>query len=292
MDDTSHPEDRFRRIEGLYHQALKMPAEERPGFFARACAGEDDLRREVEKLLAFDRKAGSYMESPALDVAAHALAQEAGPGRRTSFTGQTILHYRVLEKIGEEQPFPLTSGPADDRSPAWSPDARYIAFLRQLSATKASIVLIPQRGGQERIVGESCVDTVSPLWRSYLAWTPDSNGLVFASAESAVPGLGLSLLSLETREKRKLTSPPEGTDTCPAVSPDGRTLAFTRMRGFASARTMSRKARQRSLLRWGSRGAPPQPGCRMEARSCSFQDPGLAAGFAALRRLSPQSPGG
>ena len=67
MDDTSHPEDRFRRIEGLYHQALKMPAEERPGFFARACAGEDDLRREVEKLLAFDRKAGSYMESPALE---------------------------------------------------------------------------------------------------------------------------------------------------------------------------------------------------------------------------------
>ena len=82
-------------------------------------------------------------------------------------------------------------------------------------------------------MGESCVENVSPLWRSYLAWTPDSKRLVFTSAESAVPGLGLSLLALETLENRKLTSPPEGTDTCPAVSPDGRTLAFTRMRGNA-----------------------------------------------------------
>jgi Tol biopolymer transport system component len=48
-----------------------------------------------------------------------------------------------------------------------------------------------------------------------------------------MPGLGLSLLSLETLEKRKLTSPPTGTDTCPAVSPDGRTLVFTHMRGNA-----------------------------------------------------------
>jgi len=138
-----------------------------------------------------------------------------------------------IKQIVEEQPIPLTSGPADDRSPAWSPDARYIAFVRQLSATKAAIVLIPQRGGQERVLGESVVETVSPLWRSYLAWTPDSKQLVFTSADSATPGLGLSLLSLETLEKRKLTSPPESTDTCPAVSPDGRTLAFTRKRGNA-----------------------------------------------------------
>ena len=138
-----------------------------------------------------------------------------------------------VKQIGVEQRFRLTTGPAEDHSPAWSPDARFIAFLRQLSANKAAIVLISQRGGQERVLGESDVTTLSELWGPYLAWTPDSKWLVFTSADSTTPGPGLFLLSVETLEKRRLTSPPEDgvTDTCPALSPDGRTLAFTRSKG-------------------------------------------------------------
>ena len=94
-------DNRFSRIEQIYHEVLERSEEERPAFLARVCAGDDDLRREVEKLLSFDEKAGSFMESPALDVAAQALARKAGPGKRIDFVGQTILHYRVLEKIGE-----------------------------------------------------------------------------------------------------------------------------------------------------------------------------------------------
>ena len=101
MADASRPDDRFSRIEQIYHQALEQSEAERPAFLAQACAGDDDLRREVEKLLSFDKKAGSFMESPALDVAAQALARKAEPGERIDFVGQTILHYRVLEKIGE-----------------------------------------------------------------------------------------------------------------------------------------------------------------------------------------------
>ena len=101
MADASRPEDRFGRIEQTYHQALERDEEERPVFLAQACAGDDDLRREVEKLLSFDKKAGSFMDSPALDVAAQALARKAETGKRIDFVRQTILHYRVLEKIGE-----------------------------------------------------------------------------------------------------------------------------------------------------------------------------------------------
>ena len=101
MADASRPDDRFSRIEQIYHQALEQSEKERPAFLAQVCAGDDDLRREVEKLLGFDKKAGSFMESPALDVAAQALARKAAPGERVDFVGRTILHYRVLEKIGE-----------------------------------------------------------------------------------------------------------------------------------------------------------------------------------------------
>ena len=101
MADASPPDDRFSRIEEIYQRALERPEQERPAFIARTCAGDDDMRREVEKLLSFDGKAGSFMESPALDVAAQALARKAEPGKKIDFVGQTILHYKVLEKIGE-----------------------------------------------------------------------------------------------------------------------------------------------------------------------------------------------
>jgi len=141
-----------------------------------------------------------------------------------------------VKQIGVEQLFQLTTDPAEDFSPAWSPDARYLAFMRELSPTKAAIVLIPQRGRPEQVLGESGVTRPMRPWGPYLAWTPDSKWLVFTSADSTTAGLGLFLLSVETLEKRRLTSPGAGdvTDTCPAVSPDGRTLAFTRMKGNGS----------------------------------------------------------
>jgi serine/threonine protein kinase len=101
MTDTSRPEDRFSRIEAIYHQALERPEEERPAFLSRACAGDDHLRREVENLLSFDGEAGRFMESPALNLAAQAIARNAELGRKINPIGQTILHYKVLEKIGE-----------------------------------------------------------------------------------------------------------------------------------------------------------------------------------------------
>ena len=101
MADASRPDDRFSRIAEIYHQALEQPEKGRPAFLAEVCSGDSSLRREVQNLLSFDRKAGRFMESPALDVAAQALARKAEPGRKVDFVGQTILHYGVLEKIGE-----------------------------------------------------------------------------------------------------------------------------------------------------------------------------------------------
>ena len=53
-----------------------------------------------------------------------------------------------------EPPYRLTNDPAMDYSPAWSPDGRLIAFLRRSLAGKTAIMLIPQRGGSERILAE------------------------------------------------------------------------------------------------------------------------------------------
>ena len=48
----------------------------------------------------------------------------------------------------------LTNDPAPDNSPAWSPDGRYIPFLRDLPGSKAGVFLVPAIGGPERKLAE------------------------------------------------------------------------------------------------------------------------------------------
>lgn len=43
--------ERWRQIERLYHAALEREPDERAAFLDEACAGDDELRREVESLL-------------------------------------------------------------------------------------------------------------------------------------------------------------------------------------------------------------------------------------------------
>jgi len=93
-------DDRFSRIERTYHEALERPEEERAAFIARACSGDEQLRREVERLLAFDKAAGGFLESPALDVAAQSLARDIPKAGDATLVGRTLRHYTLLEKIG------------------------------------------------------------------------------------------------------------------------------------------------------------------------------------------------
>jgi Tol biopolymer transport system component/predicted Ser/Thr protein kinase len=137
-----------------------------------------------------------------------------------------------VKQIGVEPPYRLTNDPAMDYSPAWSPDGRLIAFLRDLSPGKTAIMLIPQRGGSERILGEINGSLQHLPWGPYLSWTPDSKWLVGPTSTTGQQhGWALHLFSTETGEQRPLTNPPleEIGDTAPAVSPDGRTLVFSRV---------------------------------------------------------------
>ena len=81
-----------------------------------------------------------------------------------------------VKQVGVEPPYRLTNDPAMDYSPAWSPDGRLIAFLRDLSPDKTAIMLIPQRGGAERILAEVNGSLRSLEYGPYLSWTPDSSG--------------------------------------------------------------------------------------------------------------------
>ena len=135
-----------------------------------------------------------------------------------------------VKQIGVEPPFRLTNDPAVDYNPVWSPDGGFIAFLRELSLERTAIVVIPQRGGPERVVAELKGSPRNLPWGPFLSWTPDSKWIVCPEQKTGQRVWALHLFSRETGEDIALTDPPtsEAGDLAPAVSPDGRTLVFSR----------------------------------------------------------------
>jgi Tol biopolymer transport system component len=122
-----------------------------------------------------------------------------------------------IKLIGSQDCVRLTTDRADDVSPAFSPDGRSIGFLR-ISNGHASFIVIPAIGGPECIVGQ-----LPDVASDYLGfgWLPDSKWIVTN---------GLGLLSVESGETRSLTSSAAKSriDFSPAISPDGRNVAFNR----------------------------------------------------------------
>jgi serine/threonine protein kinase len=80
---------RWRRVEEIYQAAAERKPEERAAFLAVACAGNEDLRREVESLLA-QPSAHGMLDRPAWEPEAARLT-----------AGQQVSHYQIQEKIGE-----------------------------------------------------------------------------------------------------------------------------------------------------------------------------------------------
>jgi serine/threonine protein kinase len=94
--------DRWQKIEQLYHAALEHDAGERRAFLQQACAGDKELRREIESLLACQNDAKGFLDEPAMEQAAEALAAEQARGHASdkSMTGRSISHYRILRELG------------------------------------------------------------------------------------------------------------------------------------------------------------------------------------------------
>src|SRR5206468_4196142 len=88
-----------------------------------------------------------------------------------------------VQQIGSGSPLRLTSDPRNDYNPVWSPDGRWIAFLRRESSSlsaqagKSELRLVPPLGGSERKLAEIWLREAYVI-PPYLAWCPDSNCLV------------------------------------------------------------------------------------------------------------------
>lgn len=67
---------RLKQIEKVFLTALELPPIERERFFKENCSADDDLRREVESLLAFEENPPSFLDQSPQSLAAEMFTDE------------------------------------------------------------------------------------------------------------------------------------------------------------------------------------------------------------------------
>ena len=92
--------ERWQEIERIFNSALELEPGDREAFLGRACAGDEELHKTVESLLARQQDAERFMELPALEMEARDMAADPGSVLGPDLSGSSLSHYRILDRIG------------------------------------------------------------------------------------------------------------------------------------------------------------------------------------------------
>jgi Tol biopolymer transport system component/DNA-binding winged helix-turn-helix (wHTH) protein len=140
-----------------------------------------------------------------------------------------------VKMVGSPTALRLTTDGSDDALPSWSPDGHQIAFLKR-SGGKVAVYLISPLGGPEHKVLDFDAAPAQP------AWSRDGDFLVIAKAYR-VPEPGqdagtIFVVPVRGGEPRRLLVPKRGEwYHYPALSPDGRELAYVSCSGTPAGPT-------------------------------------------------------
>ena len=85
---------RWKRVKGIFHEALRREPAERDAFLDECCDGDPHLRIEVESLLISLNEAQTFLEEPIL------LASSDKEAHWQFSNDEVVSHYRIVEPIG------------------------------------------------------------------------------------------------------------------------------------------------------------------------------------------------
>src|SRR5215475_562229 len=92
--------NQWGQIKEIYDRAIDLSNEERESFLAEACAGDADLRREVESLLVAHEDAGTFLQSPAVEVAAREIVADEDTSPAPQLIGRELANYKIISLLG------------------------------------------------------------------------------------------------------------------------------------------------------------------------------------------------
>lgn len=90
-------QERWQRLDELFHAAIEQDPEAREDFVAEACRDDAELRHELESMLAHHDAAGDFIESPAYALAAEAVLSDESS---EALVGRVVGPYQILEVLG------------------------------------------------------------------------------------------------------------------------------------------------------------------------------------------------
>jgi dipeptidyl aminopeptidase/acylaminoacyl peptidase len=140
--------------------------------------------------------------------------------------------------VGGGTPKKISDSPGSDSTPLYSPDGKSLAWRTQSRAGYESssfrLAVFDRRSGELVVVTEA-----HDSWVESIVWSPDSHDIYFTSEDKGeIPVYRVHFAAFDSKpgakplsyvEKYPIAEIARGANDEVAVSPDGRTLIFTRM---------------------------------------------------------------
>ena len=184
----------------------------------------------------------------------------APDGQRLAFASRGWLWVLDLESGVARR---VTSGGDVDSRPAWSPDGRALAFVRD-TGSETSVVVLDVESGAERVAAAEPGLELDP------AFTASGSGLVYAAAGER--GIGLRRLDLETGAGEAVTDAP-GLALVPTAHPDGEHVVYVAKRGGDEVRLRHLGSGEERVLYRGAILSQTRPALSPDGRALALTVP-------------------
>jgi serine/threonine protein kinase/tetratricopeptide (TPR) repeat protein len=92
--------DKWRKISELFDAALNRPLDQRASFIQSECAGDEEVRRRVEAMLAADAQQDLLMDRPAYKAVGTFVSPLFSQDDSPSLSGEMIGDYRLINELG------------------------------------------------------------------------------------------------------------------------------------------------------------------------------------------------
>src|SRR5262245_12029051 len=96
MEQQRFTSERWRRVKHIFQAAVQLENGSRDAYLTDACADDHSLRAEIESLIAAHERPGSFLETPACELAAAWVKEQESTTIR-----ETLGRFRILSPLGK-----------------------------------------------------------------------------------------------------------------------------------------------------------------------------------------------